>query len=496
MSANGNPSFKPDEAKPIGSNNELPSFSSDAPVNNYAADKAEALKHTKMLQMFSVAGGRRKTRRRRKRKRRKSRHGGVPNITKIGLLEHNDADSILAKINEIIKTNGNWRVRLGQDHARASVSSPPNVRRGNTTRALTFESPPRHRSSQEISAERADVGRQLARAEARLRAARAARNAARSERHAGLGGGRRRSRKGGKTAPWHRRRRQGNNISSLKPARPHLPVYHTSTREFNRRQGDRLMDDMRQLTTRYAGHNLRTAKGKAAAKATAKAFERSRKGGRPKRRRHRRTRRKRGGQRGGKKPSYGLPGIGAESSLCGNYQTPDEAKFTPDKYITVPQIPGGSKGVFNANDISVNLAKTLTQAKANSEGDYSTAESQYQDDGAKIGNLNLDNVKGMNPGGELIGKEFQNEQNADMLKMMLKHTADHHPGSKKTASGAASILAKRTSGLGRGGPGGIGNYFGAFGKTMSSPKRGGRRQRTRRRRRRRRKSRKKKHYRR
>ena len=487
MSANGNPSFKPDEAKPIGSNNELPSFSSDAPVSNYAADKAEALKHTKMLQMFSVAGGRRKTRRRRKRKRRKSRHGGVPNITKIGLLEHNDADSILAKINEIIKTNGNWRVQLGQDHSRASVSAPPNVRRGNTTRALTFESPPRHRSSQEIPPTIADVARQLARAR---------RNAARSERHAGLGGGRRRSRKGGKTAPWHRRRRQGNNISSLKPARPHLPVYHTSTREFNRRQGDRLMDDMRQLTTRYAGHNLRTAKGKAAAKATAKAFERSRKGGRPKRRRRRRTRRKRGGQRGGKKPSYGLPGIGAESSLCGNYQTPDEAKFTPDKYITVPQIPGGSKGVFNANDISVNLAKTLTQAKANSEGDYSTAESQYQDDGAKIGNLNLDNVKGMNPGGELIGKEFQNEQNADMLKMMLKHTADHHPGSKKTASGAASILAKRTSGLGRGGPGGIGNYFGAFGKTMSSPKRGGRRQRTRRRRRRRRKSRKKKHYRR
>lgn len=414
MSAKGSPSFKPDEAEPIGSNNEVAPGQMYAPVNNYAADKAEALKHTKLLQMFSVAGGRRKTRRRRKRKKRRSRRGGVPvavittlpqrpggaGWSSFGIPElapNGILEKAINKINEIIDAEGNWSADA---HAPASAPVP-----GRYTR--------------------------------QQRATPAALAAAR------------------------------------RSARP--PLVRGSSAATSRRA---MSAEDRRPTL----------------------------GGQRRRRRRRRR------QRGGQKPSYGLPGIGNESSLCGNYQTPDEAKFTPDKYITVPQIPGGSKGIFNANSISVNLAKTLTQAKANSEGDYSTAKSQYQDDGAKVGNLNLDNVQGMNPAAESIGKTFQDQQDARMLKMMVKHTTDLHPEPNKTAKGMASILRKRTSGLGRGGPGGIGNYFGPFGKTISSQpiKRGGRRRKrsrrkkwganrrrkTRKKRRRRRRSRKKKHRRR
>lgn len=95
-------------------------------------------------------------------------------------------------------------------------------------------------------------------------------------------------------------------------------------------------------------------------------------------------------QRGGVRPDYGKPGIGSEDSLCGAYQTPDEVQFTPDKYIVVPQPPGGSGGALDANDTVINLAKTFTQAKANSEGDWSTPESKFKDDRQNLGNLKLD----------------------------------------------------------------------------------------------------------
>jgi len=98
---------------------------------------------------------------------------------------------------------------------------------------------------------------------------------------------------------------------------------------------------------------------------------------------------KRRRQRGGVRPDYGKPGIGSEDSLCGAYQTPEETQFTPDKYIVVPQPPGGSGGALDANDTVINLAKTFTQAKANSEGDWSTPESKFSDDRQNLGNLKL-----------------------------------------------------------------------------------------------------------
>jgi hypothetical protein len=98
---------------------------------------------------------------------------------------------------------------------------------------------------------------------------------------------------------------------------------------------------------------------------------------------------KRRKQRGGQRPDYGKPGIGSEDSLCGSYQTPDETQFTPDKYIVVPQPPGGSGGALDANDTVINLAKTFTQAKANSEGDWSTADSKFEDDKQNLGNLKI-----------------------------------------------------------------------------------------------------------
>ena len=94
------------------------------------------------------------------------------------------------------------------------------------------------------------------------------------------------------------------------------------------------------------------------------------------RRRQRRRRRQRGGQKG----NYGKPGIGSEDSLCGAYQTPEEIQYTPDKYIVVPQPTGSSGGSLQANDITVNLAKALTQARANSEGDFSVVDTTFQDD--------------------------------------------------------------------------------------------------------------------
>jgi len=72
---------------------------------------------------------------------------------------------------------------------------------------------------------------------------------------------------------------------------------------------------------------------------------------------------------------------GTEDSLCGSYQTPDERQFTSDKYIVVPQPSGGSE------ETTINLAKTLTQAKANSEGDFSVVDTVFQDDSQKTSNL-------------------------------------------------------------------------------------------------------------
>ena len=97
--------------------------------------------------------------------------------------------------------------------------------------------------------------------------------------------------------------------------------------------------------------------------------------------RRRRRRRQRGGQRG----DYGKPGIGSEDSLCGAYQTPEESQYTPDKYIVVPQPTGSSGGALEANDITIGLAKAFTQAKANSEGDFSVVDTELQDDRQKIG---------------------------------------------------------------------------------------------------------------
>ncbi len=97
--------------------------------------------------------------------------------------------------------------------------------------------------------------------------------------------------------------------------------------------------------------------------------------------RRRRRRRQRGGQRG----DYGKPGIGSEDSLCGAYQTPEEMQYTPDKYIVVPQPTGSSGGALEANDITIGLAKAFTQAKANSEGDFSVVDTELQDDRQKVG---------------------------------------------------------------------------------------------------------------
>ena len=115
---------------------------------------------------------------------------------------------------------------------------------------------------------------------------------------------------------------------------------------------------------------------------------RRRKSRKKKRRRRRRSRRRRR-QRGGQKGNYGKPGIGSEDSLCGAYQTPEEMQYTPDKYIVVPQPTGSSGGPLSANDITVNLAKSLTQARANSEGDFSVVDTIFQDDRQDVGNIKL-----------------------------------------------------------------------------------------------------------
>jgi len=104
-----------------------------------------------------------------------------------------------------------------------------------------------------------------------------------------------------------------------------------------------------------------------------------------KRQRKRRRRRKR--QRGG--APYQKPGIGSEDSICGSFQTPEERKYTPDKWIVVPQPPGGSGGMLDANQTAIKMAQTFVQAKANSEGDWSTPDSKFEDDKQDIGNLKI-----------------------------------------------------------------------------------------------------------
>jgi len=68
---------------------------------------------------------------------------------------------------------------------------------------------------------------------------------------------------------------------------------------------------------------------------------------------------------------------GAVTSLCGNYRTPDE----PTGGITVPQPSGGDGAV---NKMNVQMAKTLTQARANAKNDVMTARSTFKDDAKTV----------------------------------------------------------------------------------------------------------------
>jgi hypothetical protein len=148
-----------------------------------------------------------------------------------------------------------------------------------------------------------------------------------------------------------------------------------------------------------------------------------------------RRRRKRQLQRGGVRPNYGKPGIGSEDSLCGSYQTPEETQFTPDKYIVVPQPPGGSGGALDANDTVINLAKTFTQAKANSEGDWSTPDTKFEDDRQKLGNLKLKggrrkSRKKRHQGGSLV--ILEEEKRAQRPKRRRKTRKKKRRGGRRT----------------------------------------------------------------
>ena len=55
--------------------------------------------------------------------------------------------------------------------------------------------------------------------------------------------------------------------------------------------------------------------------------------------------------------------------------------------MVVPQPSGSSGGALTANSTAINLAKTLTQARANAEGDSSVVNTVFQDDKQDIGNL-------------------------------------------------------------------------------------------------------------
>jgi hypothetical protein len=116
---------------------------------------------------------------------------------------------------------------------------------------------------------------------------------------------------------------------------------------------------------------------------------RRRKSRKKKHRRSRRQRSRRKRQRGGQKGKYGKPGIGSEDSLCGSFQTPEEMKFTPDKYIVVPQPSGSTGGALSTNETTMSLAKVLTQARANSEGDFGVVDSVFQDDREDIGDAKI-----------------------------------------------------------------------------------------------------------
>ena len=144
---------------------------------------------------------------------------------------------------------------------------------------------------------------------------------------------------------------------------------------------------------------------------------------------------KRRRQRGGVRPDYGKPGIGSEDSLCGAYQTPEETQFTPDKYIVVPQPPGGSGGALDANDTVINLAKTFTQAKANSEGDWSTADTKFEDDRQNLGNLKLKggqrkSRKKRHQGGSLV--ILEEEKRAQRPKRRRKTRKKKRKGGRRT----------------------------------------------------------------
>ena len=163
---------------------------------------------------------------------------------------------------------------------------------------------------------------------------------------------------------------------------------------------------------------------------------------RRRRRRSRRHRRRR--QRGGQKGNYGKPGIGSEDSLCGAYQTPEETQYTPDKYIVVPQPTGSSGGPLEANNITVNLAKALTQARANSEGDFSVVDSTFQDDREKIGMGAQDSVDADSPPPEMKdGWHPRYGKNANRYKKLDPDSANAMPKTGDAETDA--IVAKQKS---------------------------------------------------
>ena len=88
-------------------------------------------------------------------------------------------------------------------------------------------------------------------------------------------------------------------------------------------------------------------------------------------------------------------------------------QYTPDKYIVVPQPGGSSGGPLSANDITVNLAKSLTQARANSEGDFSVVDTIFQDDRQDVGNIKL-------PKG---GSQIEDDVAANRVKKSTKDAA-------------------------------------------------------------------------
>ena len=59
---------------------------------------------------------------------------------------------------------------------------------------------------------------------------------------------------------------------------------------------------------------------------------------------------------------------GSIASLCGNYRTPDELKYSPDEYMIVPQMSTNS----NINKTSAELAETFAKSKMDSLNDWKT----------------------------------------------------------------------------------------------------------------------------